>query len=317
MIKQATSQIIQQAARLLQGGALVAFPTDTVFGLGADATRADAVEKIYAVKNRPRDKALPVLVSDLAVAQQLIQTDARLLSVMHAFWPGALTVIARLHDDHPLSPALLAGDKTVALRAPDHPVARDILSACGGMLAVTSANPSGQLSRVTALDVAQDLQGKIDLVLADTTPLIGMESTVLDLSGDVARIVRHGAVTAEQIEAVIGPVDVATQSGSGISLRTPLRLEAVDVKKGEAFLGFGNPQFIGVEGIGFVRDMPDGMVRNLSPEGDLHQAATNLYTMLQELDKIGATSIAVRAIPNTGLGIAINDRLRRITRDKT
>lgn len=311
MIKQATDQEIAAAAEVLRQGGLVAFPTETVFGLGADATSDTAVEKVFAVKRRDRSSALAVMVQGIEHAKELAQLDARALTLMHALWPGPVSIVLPCKPDHPISAVALAGQETISLRMPKHPVALRLLQEFGGFIAAPSANPSGSLSTTTALDVARDLGDAVPVVLADATPLIGLESTIVDLTGAQAKILRHGAITQGEIEALIGPVQGPDKSDKPLKLNTALRLDAVDVKAGEAFLGFGNLQFIGVEGVGFVRDMPSDLWRNLSPEGDLHQAATNLYTMLQELDRIGATRIAVMRLPETGLGVTINDRLRR------
>lgn len=312
MIKQATPDYINIAAELLRVGELVAFPTDTVYGLGADALNDDAVKKVYALKNRPLDKAIGLLVPSIAHAEKLAQFDDRALTLAHAFWPGALSLVLPVRPEAGLSTTALAGNHTVSLRMPNHPVILDLLTALDRPIAAPSANPSGQLTTTTALDVARDLQDSVPVILASATKLIGIESTIIDLTGNKAVILRQGAIPAEAIETMIGEVTLQDNDTPSFTLETPLRLSAIDVKQGEAFLGFGNTNYIGVEGTGFVRDMPTGLWRNLSPDGDLHIAARHLYLMLQELDQAGASSIAVMNIPDQGLGKAINDRLRRI-----
>lgn len=312
MIKQATPDYISIAAELLRIGELVAFPTDTVYGLGADATNDEAVRKIYALKNRSADKAIGLLVPSISHAREFALFDERAATLAHALWPGALSIVLPVKENCGVSPTALAGKKTVSLRMPNHPVILDLLHALDRPIAAPSANPSGQLSTTTALDVARDLQDAVPVILAGGPKLIGIESTIIDLTQEQAVILRLGVVSVETIENLIGPVTLLDNDAAVISLQTPLRLHAVDVKAGEAFLGFGNTNFIGVEGIGFVRDMPEALSRNLSPEGDLHIAARYLYPMLQELDDAGATSIAVMNIPDQGLGAAINDRLRRM-----
>lgn len=317
MIVQATPEKIALAAALLQQGELVAFPTETVFGLGANALADEAVKHLYAVKNRPLDKPFAIMVSGVEQAAQIARPDHRALSIMHAFWPGPISVVLpyQPQDAMHLAVSALAGSANVSLRMPSHPVALALLREVGMPLAVPSANPSGHLSAVNAGDVARGFGSEVAMILADATKILGMESTILDLTSDTAKILRLGAITQEEIEAVIGPVEIAQSSVEATAkpyhLKTPLRLNAVDVKQGEAFLGFGNLNYIGVENIGFVRDMPDTHWRNLSAEGDLNRAAANLYRMLGELDEIGASRIAVMPVPNTGIGITINDRLKR------
>lgn len=312
MIKQATPDYIAIAAELLRVGEMVAFPTDTVYGLGADARNDDAVKKIYALKNRPEDKAIGMLVPSIDHARRIATFDSRALTLAQALWPGALSIILPLRENAGISPTALAGRDNISVRMPNHPVALDLLRALDGPIAAPSANPSGQLSPTTALDVARDLDDAIPVILASPVKLIGIESTIIDLTGETARILRQGAVAIETIDMLIGPVELADQEGASFTLDTPLRLNAIDVKEGEAFLGFGSLNYIGVEKIGFARDMPVGQWRNLSPEGDLTEAARNLYPMLHELDQAGASAIAVMNIPEQGLGVTLNDRLRRI-----
>lgn len=318
MIKQATPDYLDIAAELLRVGQTVAFPTDTVYGLGADAANDDAVKQVYAIKNRPLDKAIGLLVPSIAHAEAVAVFDNRAATLAHAFWPGGLSLVLPVREDACISPTALAGNTTVSVRMPNHPVALNLLQRFDKPIAAPSANPSGQLTTTTALDVARDLQDHVPVILAGgNTPLIGIESTIIDLTGEQAIILRQGAISSELIEALIGPVIIQDSDAPSFTLKTKLRLGAVDVKQGEAFLGFGRLNYIGAEGVGFVHDMPEGHWRNLSPEGDLHVAARHLYPMLHELDQLGASQIAVMSIPESGLGQAINDRLRRIaTKDK-
>ena len=317
MIFQATPQNIAQAAALLQQGKLVAFPTETVFGLGGAAFSDAAVQDIYRVKGRDFTNPLAIMVSSMEQAEQIAVLDSRACSLMQAFWPGPVSIVVPCRKDaeKPVSAHALAGLANVSLRMPSHPVALGLLREAGIPLAVPSANRSGKLSPTRALDVAQDIGNDVAMILADATKILGLESTIVDLGGAQAKILRLGAITQQEIETVIGAVEVVASpvkaTGKAFDLKTPLRLNAVDVKAGEAFLGFGSLNYIGVEGTGFVRDMPDTHWRNLSPEGDLHQAAANLYRMLAELDAAGAQRIAVMRVPDTGLGVTINDRLRR------
>jgi L-threonylcarbamoyladenylate synthase len=317
MIKQATPENISEAAAQLRAGGLVAFPTETVFGLGGDATSDEAVAKIYDIKQRPRDKAFSIMVADIAQAQKLAVLDDRAMTLANVFWPGPLSMVLPVRADSGLSAIALAGNETISLRMPKHPVALQLLRACEVPLAVPSANSSGHLSATSAGDVARDLGDKIGMILADNTSVIGIESTIIDLTKTPAVILRVGAINVAEISSLIGEMVVAdTNDAAPIKLKAKLRLNAVDVKAGEAFLGFGNLNYIGAENVGFAKNMDGALWRNLSSQGDLHEAAKNLYTMLHELDEADTVSIAVMRIPDEGLGAAINDRLKRITGTK-
>ncbi len=311
---------LDEAARLILEGRLVAFPTETVYGLGADATQAAAVARIYALKNRPDYNPLIVHVPDLEAAEKLAEFDERARSVARALWPGPITLVLKALPDNNIAPNVTAGLPTLALRVPAHPVASQFLKLCNVPIAAPSANPSGQLSPTTPMHVARHFGEDLSLVLAGGASAIGLESTVLDLSGEVAKILRPGAIGPDELEPLIGTVIFADgneavkapgQLKRHYATKTPLRLNAVDVKKGEGFLGFGKTDFIGVEDVGFLRDMNGDHWRNLSASGDLNEAATNLYAMLHALDGVGLMRIAVQPIPEAGLGVAINDRLRR------
>ncbi len=320
MLIQATPPAIRDAADALRAGELVAFPTETIYGLGADARNAAAVAKIYALKNRPAYNPLIVHIASLEDAETIGVFDARAQTLARSLWPGPLTLVVPARPQNGIAENATAGLQTVALRLPAHPVAQALIRAVGAPLVAPSANPSGTLSPTRPEHVARRLAAQGLIVLSGGATTIGLESTVIDLTTHPARILRPGAIGPDDLEPLIGPVVMADgteaikapgQLKRHYAPRTPLRLNAVDVKKGEAFLGFGNTGFIGVEEVGFVRDMPVEKWRNLSPEGDLHAAATNLYAMLDELDQAGAPMIAVQPVPEQGLGIAINDRLRR------
>lgn len=320
MLIQATPPAIQDAAQALRRGELVAFPTETVYGLGADACNGMAVAKIYALKNRPLHNPLIIHVASVEDAEKIGQFDSRAQTLASSLWPGPLTLIVPKRNGNGIAANATAGLDTVALRIPAHPVAAALIQSAGTPLAAPSANPSGTLSPTRPEHVARHLAAQGLIVLSGGATTIGLESTVLDLTTHPARILRPGAIGLDELEPLIGPVQMADgteaikapgQLKRHYATRTPLRLNAVDVKHGEAFLGFGNVGFIGVESVGFVRDMDHHLWRNLSPEGDLHAAATHLYAMLDELDQSGAPTIAVQAIPMQGLGIAINDRLSR------
>ncbi len=293
---------IETAAALLRAGKLVAFPTETVYGLGANALDDAAVARIYAAKQRPQFNPLITHVSDAATAflHGKFNPDAERL--MAAFWPGALTIILPRRDDCQLSLLVGAGLDCIALRAPDHPLAQALLAASGLPLAAPSANRSGRVSPTLARHVEEELGDKLAMILDGGACSVGIESTVLDLSGNAPVILRPGSVTKAMIEGVIGAVRL---SGDG-AIKSPgmleshyapnaiVRLNAENAEAGETLLAFGS-----AEG-----DL------NLSKNGDLTEAAANLFAMLRVLDKT-ATRIAVSPIPMEGLGIAINDRLQR------
>lgn len=321
-IKAASEQSIKEAAILLHAGGLVAMPTETVYGLAANAFDGQAVARIFEAKGRPSFNPLIVHVSNTREAEELVDMDDRALAVAEQFWPGPLTLILPRRDDCEISELVSAGLPTLAVRVPRHKVTQDLIKAAGVPLAAPSANRSGSLSPTAPIHVADSLGENVDMILAAGPSEVGLESTVLDLSGDKAVILRPGAVTPEEISEVLDE-EVLVENGDsekpkspGMILKhyapdTPVRLNAVDLDQGEALLGFGSIKFMGVKGCGAAAALPDTMVRNLSEQGDLHEAAANLFAMLKELDDPAHKGIAVMAIPDQGLGIAINDRLRR------
>lgn len=309
-VRPADAGAIADAAARLKAGGLVAFPTETVYGLAADATRGTAVAAIFELKGRPRFNPLIVHVPDREAAGRHGILDERARALASRFWPGPLTMVLPRRADSPVHDLVSAGLDTLALRVPAHPVARAVLEACGLPLAAPSANPSGYLSPTTAAHVA-DAFGDADLMVLDGGACpVGLESTVIDLSRpDEAMLLRAGAVTAAQMEAEIGAI---TQAGPDEAVRAPgmlashyaphrpVRLEATTAAPDEALLGFGPT-------------LPHGaaLTRNLSAAGDLREAAANLFAMLHELDRPGIRAIAVMPVPREGLGVAINDRLAR------
>jgi L-threonylcarbamoyladenylate synthase len=321
-IKAANSQSIREAAMLLHAGGLVAMPTETVYGLAANAMDGKAVAKIFEAKGRPSFNPLIVHVADVREAEELVDMDDRALAVANAFWPGPLTLILPRRDDCEVSELVSAGLPTLAVRVPRHKVTQDLIKASGVPLAAPSANRSGSLSPTAPIHVADSLGENVDFILAAGPSEVGLESTVLDLSGERAVILRPGAVTAEELSDVLEQ-DVLIETGDtdkpkspGMVLKhyapeTPVRLNAVDLEDGEALLAFGSTKFMGLKSGGAAKDLPDTMVRNLSERGDLHEAAANLFAYLKELDQEAHQGIAVMSIPNRGLGIAMNDRLRR------
>jgi len=293
---------------LLRAGRLVAFPTETVYGLGADATNERAVAKIFAAKARPRFNPLIVHVTGLAEAEALAVFDERARRVVARFWPGPLTLVLPRRSGCGASLLACAGLDTVAIRVPAHPVAQALLRATGRPIAAPSANRSGRVSPTEAAHVAEELGHRVALILDGGRTPLGLESTVLDLSAETAALLRPGAVTLEQLTELLGPIatserDAAKSPGmqaSHYAPSLPLRLDAVEARPAEALLAFGP-------------HAPPGFaaVLWLSRSGDLAEAAANLFAMLRRADRPEFTGIAVMPIPEHDLGRAINDRLRR------
>lgn len=321
IIKTPTPESIEEAAEILRGGGLVAFPTETVYGLGANALDGKAVAGIFAAKNRPSFNPIITHVANRHDAEKYVEADARAKGLMAAFWPGPLTLILPKKKDCGISDLVSAGLATVAIRMPSHPVALALIEKAGLPIAAPSANASGEPSATTPKHVQESLQDRVPFILAGGACTVGLESTVLDLSGDAPVIVRPGAVTAEDLETYLGKVEYDlgnhdAPKSPGQLLKhyapsIPVRLNAVDIEPGEALLAFGSVKFMGIKGGGAAKDLPDEKFRNLSDRTDLHEAAANLFSMLRELDHPGNTRIAVMNIPDKGLGIAINDRLKR------
>jgi L-threonylcarbamoyladenylate synthase len=307
LIQAASRSSIAEGARLLRGGGLVAFPTETVYGLGGDATDGKAVARIFAAKGRPSFNPLIVHVAAKDWVEALAETDTRFEKLAAAFWPGPLTLVLRRRADCAASELVSAGLDSIAVRMPDHPVAQELLRAVGRPLAAPSANASGTVSPTLARHVADSLGAKVELILDGGPCRVGLESAVLDLTGQAATLLRPGTITAEQIAAVIGPVNISHgdpaapkspgQLASHYAPALPLRLNATAAAPREALLGFGaNP----------------AATLNLSPRGDLVEAAANLFAMLRALDDAAKfQAIAVMPIPAAGIGLAINDRLTR------
>lgn len=320
-IKTASSESIEEAAQILCDGGLVVFPTETVYGLGANALDGKAVAGIFAAKNRPSFNPVIVHVAKREDAAKFVEVDARAKGLMHMFWPGPLTLILPKKQDGGLSDLVSAGLPSVAIRMPSHPVALALIEQAGVPVAAPSANASGEPSATTPRHVQESLGANAPFILAGGACSVGLESTVLDLTGDAPVIVRPGAVTAEDLEPYLG--DVAYDLGAHDKPRSPgqllkhyapsipVRLGAIDVSEGEAMLAFGSTKFMGIKTGGFANQLPDAKFKNLSEKGDLHEAAANLFSMLRDLDNPENTGIAVMNIPEQGLGIAINDRLRR------
>jgi L-threonylcarbamoyladenylate synthase len=314
MVRRATPEAIAEAAAVLQAGGLVAFPTETVYGLGADATNARAVAAIFEAKERPRFNPLIVHVASVEAAAALGQLTKLAHKLADAFWPGPLTLVLPKQDGCAVADLATAGLDTIAVRVPAHPVAQALLRAADLPIAAPSANRSGHVSATMAAHVAADLGNRVTMILDGGPTPVGLESTVVDVTGLQPVVLRLGAVSRHEIAHVLGrPVatavgDADKPASPGMLARhyapaTKLRLEARAVQRGEALLAFG-------------RDVPDhtGPMINLSASGDLTEAAANLFAALRSLDATGATAIAVMPIPDEGLGEAINDRLRRAAR---
>jgi L-threonylcarbamoyladenylate synthase len=304
----ADSETIARGGKLLRGGRLVAFPTETVYGLGANALDADAVAAIFAAKERPHINPLIVHVRDREEAGDLVHFNPLAATLAEAFWPGGLTLVLPRREPCPLALLVSGGLSTAAIRAPAHPIARALVEAAGVPIAAPSANRARRISPTSAADAADELEGRVDLILDGGPCPLGIESTVIGFDGKNPILLRPGAVPREDIENLVGPlldprggaIQAPGMMASHYAPRARLRLNAKTVEAGEALLAFGpNP--------------PKGARAgcNLSASGDLHEAAANFFSMLRQLDKSGAKTIAVMPIPDRGLGEAINDRLAR------
>ena len=306
---------IPRAAKAIRDGDLVAFPTETVYGLGADATNDAAVAKIFDAKNRPTFNPLIIHVPDMDTARVIVEISPAAATILNNFWPGALIAILPRAKGSPVSRLASAGLETLAIRIPAHDGARALLRAARTPVAAPSANSSGRVSPTTAQHVAQDLGEKVAMILDGGPCAVGLESTILDLTNDPPAILRPGGVTLEAIEGVLGravargwmdaQLDVKDKDNAPSApgmLRShyapaiPVRIDAPRAEPGEAMLGFGPTP---------------GAVENLSLNGDLSEAAARLFDCLHRLDDDRFQGIAVAPIPDYGLGRAINDRLRR------
>jgi L-threonylcarbamoyladenylate synthase len=307
-VSKPSSRTLARAAALLGRGRLVAFPTETVYGLGAAADDARAVLALYAAKGRPRFNPLIAHVVDIGAARRLVRFDARAEILAEAFWPGPLTLVLPRAAGGAVCALARANLDTLGVRVPDHEVALALLRRFGCAIVAPSANRSGRLSPTTAQAVRLGLGARVDLVLEGGPCRVGLESTIVDLSGQRAALLREGGIARAAIEALIGRL---AQGGSAIKApgmlashyapRARLRLDATDARPGEAYLGFGALPKL-------AADIP---ALSLSPARDLAQAARNLFGYLQTLDRAHVKTIAVAAIPATGLGAAIRDRLAR------
>ena len=308
---------IAQAARLIRAGELVAFPTETVYGLGADATNERAVAKVFEAKGRPQFNPLISHVLDANDARRFVEWNQTADRLAATFWPGPLTLVLRRAPGSPIALLATAGLDTVAIRAPAHPIAQELIRAAGVPIAAPSANRSGAISPTRAEHVADSLGDKVGMILDGGPCPVGVESSVLDLTAERPILLRPGGATREAIEAAIGPIVLSDALPTGDAARTspgqlqshyaprhPVRLDATAVASDEALLAFGPHPPSGAR-----------QTLNLSPTGDLAEAAANLFVHLRALDRPDIARIAVMAVPHTGLGLAINDRLRRAAAD--
>ncbi len=313
----ADAAAIEDAAKILRGGGLAAFPTETVYGLGANAADGEAVARLYAAKGRPSFNPLISHVADLDAARKLARFDALSEKLARAFWPGPLTLVLHKAESCDVSDLATAGLNSIAVRVPNHPVARDLLRAFGGAIVAPSANRSGHVSPTAARHVMEDLEGRIDLILDGGQTQVGVESTIVSCLESTTILLRPGGIARADIERIIGTpledpplaVDLAAPIAPGMlaSHYAPdaaIRLDATRIESGEALLAFGPAPLAGATA-----------TLNLSARGDLTEAAANLFSHLRALDG-GATKIAVMPIPMTGLGEAINDRLARAAAPK-
>jgi L-threonylcarbamoyladenylate synthase len=308
---------VATAARCLEEGGLVAFPTETVYGLGADAANPAAIARLYQAKGRPSFNPLIAHVGDIQAATRIARFNAIATTLARAFWPGPLTLVLPKTRDCAVADLATAGLDTIAVRVPAHPVALAILRAFGGPVVAPSANLSGHVSPTNAEHVHSDLMGRIDLIVDGGAVAVGVESTIVGCF-DAPMLLRPGGLPRGEIERVLGrallqpPQDADNDSGqplapgmlaSHYAPRTPVRLNAERMEAGEALLAFGPRTVADVDA--------SSAVMNLSARGDLNEAAANLFGYLRALDSKGARAIAVMPVPHHGLGEAINDRLRR------
>lgn len=318
VIRTADPQAIEDAGRLIRDGRLVAFPTETVYGLGADATNGEAVARIFLAKGRPHFNPLIVHVPNVDHAAALGQFSGVANQLAAAFWPGPLTLVVPRHQNSGISELVSAGLPTLAIRVPDHPIAQALLRSAARPLAAPSANRSGHISATLAGHVAADLGTSVAMILDGGATVHGLESTVVDATGGDIIILRPGAISVAPLVDVLGRKVRRTAPGSSeapispgqlashYAPRAAIRLNAHHVTPGEALLAFGGSE-LDTNGPSF----------NLSPSGSLIEAAANLFAALRNLDATGVAAIAVMPIPESGLGEAINDRLQRAAAPRT
>ena len=313
-INKPTDEVISRASNTLKQGDILSFPTETVYGLGADATNKDAVAKIFAAKNRPSFNPLIVHLSSIGMAEKYVEISPIARKLADAFWPGPFTMVLPLKKNSDISDLITAGLNTVAIRVPIHPVAHQLLQKFNGPIAAPSANKSGHISPTTAQHVDDEFGNEVGLIIDGGPCMNGLESTIVKVENDQLILLRPGNITKERLEEFLNtkieadnkPTDNPVAPGQLKSHYAPnakMRLNVVDPKKGEAYLAFGDIK------------QRENML-NLSENGDLEAAAANLFLMMRSLDQLGLNTIAVAPVPNDGIGVAINDRLKRAAAPK-
>jgi L-threonylcarbamoyladenylate synthase len=315
-IETATTKIIERGAELIRQGQLVAFPTETVYGLGADATNDAAVAEIFAAKGRPSFNPLIIHVNGIAMAKEYVQWNALAEKLAMAFWPGPLTLVLPRIANSRISLLASAGGDTLGVRMPQHDVALALIAASGKPVAAPSANRSGRVSPTTAKHVGEEFGSDLKLILDGGACKVGVESTVLDVTGDEPVLLRPGGVAREAIESMLGRAIATLQEKQAVlkspgmldshyAPSLPVRLNITAPLASEALIAFGD-------------EVPKGAKRviNLSDSGNDKQAAARLFSVLRELDSPDYSAIAVMPIPDAGLGAAINDRLRRAAAER-
>lgn len=305
----ATEETIEKAAKALQTRGLIVIPTETVYGIAGAAGDDKAIAKIFAAKNRPEFNPLIIHIASVEQARKIAVFDDRAEKLAAAFWPGPLTLVLPRKKDGSISLLATAGLDTIALRLPRHETARKLIQKAGP-LAAPSANPSGFLSPTRASDIRPEIQSAAEMVIDGGAADVGLESTVVDLTAPTAHVLRLGGFDPAKLQDILGIVEISDGAGEKpkspgqllkhYAPKTPLRLGADNPRAGEALLAFG-------------KNVPSGfsIVLNLSPSGNLEEAAGNLFRYLHDLDRKGVSSIAAMQVPESGLGLAINDRLRR------
>lgn len=303
---------LAEAAALLRMGGVVAIPTETVYGLAADAFNGEAVAKIFETKGRPRFNPLIAHVANIGMATELVEFNDKARALAEKFWPGPLTMVLPMAASSPIHPLVTSGLDTLAIRVPQSTFTRALIAELGHPLAAPSANRSGRISATTAAAVDAELGDRIELIVDGGSSQVGVESTIVKVDDDSVTLLRPGGVSREAIEDVV-KTRLASAKGAKVQApgmllshyapQLPVRLGVTAVKPGEALLAFGPRR---AEGSGQA-----AAIANLSETGDLREAAANLFSAMRELDRTGAVAIAVEPVPEDGLGEAINDRLRR------
>jgi L-threonylcarbamoyladenylate synthase len=305
-----SKQTYTRATKLLNEGQLVSFPTETVYGLGADATNSEAVEKIYSIKGRPNFNPLIIHLSAADQAEKYVKLNRLAKKLAQAFWPGPFTMVLPILEKNKISPLITAGLDTVAVRVPENEIAHKLLTEFDRPIAAPSANKSGKVSPTTAAHVADEFDSDLKMIIDGGSCKKGIESTIVQVMDNNLILLRPGSITIEEIKSVtqcavrvmdennVNPSSPG-QLTSHYAPKTKVRLDVDVPNKDECLLAFG------------AVTINSSFTMNLSPNGDLEEAAANLFSMLRTLDKMNFTSIAVSPIPLSGIGLAINDRLKR------